>query len=127
MKEERKINSLRDEDMYRDVTNRPHSIRNYDPIEFFVYCIDGDKELIRENYEGAQYTLREVIEDGRFYDMLENAHFFFSYLDDDEKEDWKRENPTLVKWLGVFGFLEVRDTFEKFTSIPSYHEVYRHD
>lgn len=105
----------------RDLTRRSHSYRNYLPEEFIQYSLTENGKIDRDKYGKARETFRSI-EDGRFFKMIYRVHLFFSALDTDEKELWKERNPELIEWIGVYGFIEVMNTFEKFTGIPSFHE-----
>lgn len=83
------------DELFQDITWRPHSWRNYEPDEFI--------QLLESDYnKGEIRTELGVIESGRFKDMLKEAYNFFGPLDQDEKEEFYRRNPDLVRWLEVY-------------------------
>lgn len=87
------------EELFRDITLKSHSWRNYEPDEF-IQLLESDfpKDKIREELD--------VMESGRFNKMLESAYKFYIHLDLDEKKEFYRRNPDLVRWLEVYGRAE---------------------
>lgn len=101
----------------KDLDLRPFSIRNFEPEEFIVAAQNGGKAAARK-------SLRRV-ESGRFEPMLAEGHKFFRALDPDERRDFAEANPGLMKWLGVWGFLEDLITFPKHSGIDQ--ELFKED
>lgn len=87
------------EDALEELMFRGHSLRNYDPREFRnLYERGASKRRLRQELQR--------IEDGRFNDMLKEAHWMFSALDEDEQEGFARNNPGLIEWMNVWALLE---------------------
>lgn len=86
-------------ELLRDIALRGHSYRNYDPEEFLLLSNAGINK-------GTLRTELDVIEDGRFNEMLNEAYNFWIPLDPDEKEMFAERNPDLLDWLEVYATLE---------------------
>jgi len=97
-----------------------HSYRNYRPEEFLEYSIESGK-INEEKYRKAREILYEM-ESRRFQSMLYDASKFFANLDEDEQITWAKNNPELMKWIGVYGFLFQYNTHEKYTGVPSFFD-----
>lgn len=102
----------------RPLTQRGHSYRNYTPKEFIEYSLDEEGKLDDEKQTEARMVLRRM-EGGRFHPMLDKISLMFSHLDPDEKKMFASRNPGIMRWVGVFGFLEDLNTFENYTNVPS--------
>lgn len=76
-------------------------------------------ERAEEEGRREQMLLLREVESGRFHEMLEEGHKFFSNLDPDERRKFSENHPHFVKWLGVFGYLEEIPTFEEYSGIES--------
>ncbi len=96
------------------------SYRNYRPDDFLDHAINEDGQIVREKYIEARRIYNQM-ESGRFREMMDKFTSFFANLDRDEKEVWAENNPEMMNWLGIHGFLQVMNTFEDWTGIPSYH------
>lgn len=98
-----------------DLRTRGHSLRNYDPDEFYELYAEAVES---EDYEKIR-TLRGVlkfIESERFYPMLAATHKMFGALDPDERRSWADGNPELMEWTGVYGLVEDLTGFPEYTS-----------
>lgn len=104
-----------------DIIRRGHSYRNFRPEDFMEHALTEDGKLDEEKYIEARRVYNKM-EDGRFNDMMDSVLRFFTALDEDEKDVWAEHNPELINWLGVHGFLQVLNTCEEYTGIPSYYE-----
>lgn len=98
-----------DQTTTHDLALRAHSWRNYDPEEFIEAAKADGKTKAREELR--------VVESGRFYDFLKAGHKFFAPLDPDEREEWARQNPDMMEWIGVWGFLEDLHAFPEYSGI----------
>lgn len=88
------------EELKREITRRPHSYRHYEPEEFIALAEQGERGFARQELD--------VIESGRFSDMLSEAHSFWWPLDQDEKEEFYSKNPGLVRWIEAWAAAEVQ-------------------
>lgn len=92
-----------------DLLRRTHSWRNYDPEEFVEAArVDGKVNARQE---------LKAVEGGRFYPFLKAGHKFFRALDPDEMQSWANQNPEMMKWIGVYGYLEDLITWPQYTGI----------
>ena len=106
--------SVIDNDKLREQCNEmfkgKHSWRGYQDTDFkalFNACREDSKNPTEKLECGV--TVRrgfQGIEDGRFDDMLEEAHRFFFPLDKDEKEDFAEKHPILVKRIEDWGVVQ---------------------
>jgi len=97
------------------------SYRNFRPKEFLEHAKIDEDTISRDKYIEARRVLNEM-ESGRFSDMLYDTLNMFSNLDSDEKETWAINNPELMRWMGLYGFLNGHKTFFEYTGYPSIHE-----
>lgn len=106
---------------------RGHSYRNYNPHEFIEYSLDEEGNLDFEKQREARNVLKRM-EGGRWHPMLDKASIMFAALDPDEKEMWADRNPGIMVWVGVLGFLEDLNTYEKYSGIkPTFDYVSKED
>lgn len=95
------------DELFQDITLRPHSYRNYNPYEF--------RALKEADYDLAELrTELRVIEDGRFAEMLKAVHKMFVPLDADEKEDFADRNPGVIVWMNTWAMLEHQAQFTEY-------------
>jgi len=104
------------------VEKRVHgtSYRNYRPDDFMEHSLIDEETIDREKYIEARRVYNEL-ESGRFRDMMNSFANFFANLDSDEQEVWADNNPEMMNWLGVHGFLQQLKTFEDWTGVPSFY------
>jgi hypothetical protein len=100
-----------DETTAFDLAGRPHSWRHYEPEDFIEANRNDPTVEVRKELQ--------IVESGRFYDMLEAGHKFFRALDPDERRDFAQANPDLIAWIGVYAHLNHLNTFEEYTGIES--------
>lgn len=110
-----------EKDDVTEIIDRGHSYRNFRPDDFLQHSLNEKGEVVQEKYIEARSAYNKM-EGGRFNKMMDSVLKFFNALDEDEKEVWVENNPELVNWLGIHGFLQILDTCEEFTGIPSYYE-----
>ena len=94
-----------------------HSYRNYRPEEFLEYSIE-DNKINMEKYNKAKEILYKM-ESTRLQSLLFDASRFFASLDKDEQDTWAKNNPELMKWVGIYGFLYEYNTYKEYTGVPS--------
>lgn len=82
----------------QDLTTRGHSLRNFDPEDFREVANGQGKREAREALE--------FVESGRFEPVLAATQRMFRALDGDERRQFAKENPGLMRWVNVWGFLE---------------------
>lgn len=102
----------RDDLTARDLVDRPHSWREFEPREFVAVADNQSKSKARR-------ALKRV-EAGRFYEALNETHRFFAALDADEKRDWADANPDMATWIGAWGYVNDQKTFEEYTGIEPF-------
>lgn len=81
-----------------DMIRRGHSWRGWEPAELRKEAKRGNDQEVRE--------VLEFIEDGRFRPILKAIHSFYVRLDVDERKEFWRRNPDLMRWVNVFGVAE---------------------
>lgn len=72
----------------------------------------------------SKYHAREAlhyIEGERFVPLLEAGHKFFTQLDTDERERFARENPGLIRWIGVYGMAEDLNPYTEYSGIETFY------
>lgn len=94
--------------------SRGHSWRGWEPAELRQKVQEGEmtKTELRE-------TLK-FIEGGRFEPMLEATHKFYIPLDPDERKEFWRRNPDLMRWVNVWAIANTlnRATTHKPKGVP---------
>lgn len=82
-----------------DMKSRAHSLREWEAEDFLTALDEGGAK------NEVRYQLRRM-EDGRFHEMLSDAHDMFARLDPDERRMWAEANQNMMEWVHVFGRLE---------------------
>lgn len=78
----------------RELVDRAHSYRNYQPEEFFA--------ALEESSEADVRSALTSVEAGRFEEFLSKVSPFFAKLDRDERETFTQRNPGVVRWMSVW-------------------------
>lgn len=93
----------------RELSLRPHSWRSHEPEEYIEAAESDGKPDARAELSS--------VEGGRFVPMLKAGHKFFAALDPDERRDWADQNPEMMDWISVWGYLEDLTAFPKHGNI----------
>lgn len=102
-------------DDIQEMRYRGHSLRNFDPAEFYEKYDEAEQEKDYDKVRELRKALKRV-ESGRFYPVLEANHKMFAALDPDEKEAWAEANPVMMEWTGVYGLVEDLTGFPEYSS-----------
>lgn len=81
-----------------NMIGRGHSWRGWEPAELRTVAKQGGEADVRE--------VLQFIESGRFYPMLKATHRMYVHLDPDERQEFWRRNPDLMRWVNVYEIAE---------------------
>lgn len=94
--------------------SKSNRLRNHDPQDFISAWNNAESE---EERSAVRQRLK-LIDSGRWYDVLDDAHKHFAHADLGARRHLEgMYGQTFRSWIGVFGLVEDLNTFEEYTGV----------